>query len=164
MCRRPPPPHENNMTHITRSHRVMGSSPFLFQPCCPLVLWLHRLKIEEGLKKLSQINPSGETYMHEGMIAVRMLIAFRFVLFQGRISHSVNTPLSGVRADEGADVTVIQHHHRSDWRQAGGLPLWTEHTGGKNAEKDKWWGAVTAASCIDSHEASKRLTLKTLLF
>nr|XP_046231164.1 ANTXR cell adhesion molecule 2b isoform X2 [Scatophagus argus] len=29
-----------------------------------------RLKIEEGLEKLSQIKPAGETYMHEGMKAV----------------------------------------------------------------------------------------------
>uniref|UniRef100_A0A3Q1JLW7 VWFA domain-containing protein n=1 Tax=Anabas testudineus TaxID=64144 RepID=A0A3Q1JLW7_ANATE len=29
-----------------------------------------RLKIDEGLKKLSQIRPAGETFMHEGMIAV----------------------------------------------------------------------------------------------
>ncbi|KAK2818973.1 hypothetical protein Q5P01_024534 [Channa striata] len=29
-----------------------------------------RLKIDEGLKKLSQIKPAGETFMHEGMIAV----------------------------------------------------------------------------------------------
>uniref|UniRef100_A0A3Q3LH89 Anthrax toxin receptor 2-like n=1 Tax=Mastacembelus armatus TaxID=205130 RepID=A0A3Q3LH89_9TELE len=29
-----------------------------------------RLKIEEGLKKLSQIKPAGETFMHEGMKAV----------------------------------------------------------------------------------------------
>uniref|UniRef100_A0A3Q3L4D4 Anthrax toxin receptor n=1 Tax=Mastacembelus armatus TaxID=205130 RepID=A0A3Q3L4D4_9TELE len=34
-----------------------------------------RLKIEEGLKKLSQIKPAGETFMHEGMKAVEQMKA-----------------------------------------------------------------------------------------
>lgn len=33
-----------------------------------------RSEIDEGLKKLSQIKPAGETYMHEGMKAVSTLI------------------------------------------------------------------------------------------
>uniref|UniRef100_A0A3Q3JJJ4 VWFA domain-containing protein n=1 Tax=Monopterus albus TaxID=43700 RepID=A0A3Q3JJJ4_MONAL len=34
-----------------------------------------RLKIDEGLKKLSQIKPAGETFMHEGMRAVEQMKA-----------------------------------------------------------------------------------------
>lgn len=34
------------------------------------VLWLGRTEIDNGLKMLSQIKPAGETYMHEGLIAV----------------------------------------------------------------------------------------------
>uniref|UniRef100_A0A3Q2QM97 ANTXR cell adhesion molecule 2b n=1 Tax=Fundulus heteroclitus TaxID=8078 RepID=A0A3Q2QM97_FUNHE len=42
---------------------------FLFISFC-LVIWSNRSKIEEGLDKLKQIIPSGETYMHEGLKAV----------------------------------------------------------------------------------------------
>ncbi|XP_077478464.1 anthrax toxin receptor 2-like isoform X1 [Stigmatopora argus] len=54
------------------SQRLLSNQHFVyFNLCCPQ--WnfsLHRSKIDEGLMKLSQINPAGETYMHEGLKAV----------------------------------------------------------------------------------------------
>ncbi|XP_050928792.1 anthrax toxin receptor 2 isoform X2 [Lates calcarifer] len=49
----------------------LGSCPSLCKLCCPCsVIWLGRSKIDEGLAKLSQIRPAGETFMHEGVKAV----------------------------------------------------------------------------------------------
>lgn len=73
----PPPPcfpkwKKNTDNQITQKLTSFQCCVHFNLCCLQTAFWIPRSKIDEGLTKLSQINPAGETYMHEGLKAVRI--------------------------------------------------------------------------------------------
>ena len=81
----------------------------------------------EGLQRLHDVIPAGETYMHEGLKEVRIKYFFWCISNNRTLCASLCNVLSvgvnpiGLGPDPDADCEVLEHHPGADGREAGSL-------------------------------------------